>query len=155
MLPQIINFEYKDPVYFPVPCAPGNVSASLICENHSVLVTWSESPTAVNYTVTVTDQDGQTHHCHNDTSSCVVPDLLCGQVYNITVTSHSTTCTGLTSDVYVLKAGVCCQNTHSRCLRKDIKIHFSCFHRFMCSYFTVSVFRMPHQHSELDSCGGC
>ncbi|XP_071348392.1 LOW QUALITY PROTEIN: pneumococcal serine-rich repeat protein-like [Trachinotus anak] len=90
-----------------VACAPQNVSATLLCSNHSALVTWVGSPIVVGYNVTVTGQDGHTHHCHTNTTSCKVPDIHCGESYSITVTPYSKTCTGDPSAVYSFRAGLC------------------------------------------------
>ncbi|XP_018532382.1 mucin-4 isoform X2 [Lates calcarifer] len=90
-----------------VPCAPQNVSATLVCFNHSALVTWVGSSSAVGYNVTLTGQDGHTHHCHTNTTSCQVPDIHCGETYDITVTPYSKTCTGNPSAVYSFIAGLC------------------------------------------------
>ncbi|XP_033507400.2 uncharacterized protein LOC117272533 [Epinephelus lanceolatus] len=90
-----------------VPCAPQNVSATLVCYNHSALVSWVGSPSAVGYNMTATGQDGHTHHCCTNTTSCQLPDIHCGETYDIIVTPYSQTCTGLPSAVYRFKAGLC------------------------------------------------
>uniref|UniRef100_A0A3P8SUH6 Fibronectin type-III domain-containing protein n=1 Tax=Amphiprion percula TaxID=161767 RepID=A0A3P8SUH6_AMPPE len=88
-----------------VPCAPRNVSATLMCSNHSAMVTWVGSPSAVGYNVTATGQDGHTHHCHTNSTHCEVPDIHCGESYSITVTPYSQTCTGNPSAAYSFSAG--------------------------------------------------
>ncbi|KAK5919428.1 hypothetical protein CgunFtcFv8_023324 [Champsocephalus gunnari] len=90
-----------------VPCAPQNVSATLVCFTHSALVWWVGSPSAVGYNVTVKSRDGHAHHCHTNTTSCPLPDIHCGETYNITVTPYSETCTGQQSAAYIFKAGLC------------------------------------------------
>ncbi|KAM7379234.1 hypothetical protein PAMP_004799 [Pampus punctatissimus] len=90
-----------------VPCAPENVSATLVCFNHSALVSWVGSPSAVGYNVTATGQDGHTHHCRTNTTSCQLPDIHCGEIYGITVTPYSESCVGNPSAAYSFKAGLC------------------------------------------------
>nr|XP_019957336.1 PREDICTED: fibronectin-like [Paralichthys olivaceus] len=90
-----------------VPCAPQNVSATLGCFNHSALVTWLGSPSAVGYNVTATAQDGHTHHCHSNTTMCQIPDIHCGETYFIKVTPFSETCTGDHSATLSFSAGLC------------------------------------------------
>ncbi|XP_054624499.1 uncharacterized protein LOC129177418 [Dunckerocampus dactyliophorus] len=90
-----------------VPCAPENISATLVCFNHSALVSWVGSPSAVEYTVTSTGQDGHTHECHTNTTSCKLSHIHCGETYNITVTPHSESCAGHPSQVYTFRAGLC------------------------------------------------
>lgn len=98
---------YGNKCYFifhsPVPCAPRNVSATLVYLTHSALVSWVGS--AVGYNVTLTGQDGHTHHCQTNSSSCEIPDIHCGETYNITVTPFSETCAGHPSEVYTFRAG--------------------------------------------------
>lgn len=89
----------------PVPCAPRNVSTTLVYLTHSALVSWVGSPSAVGYNVTLTGQDGHTHHCQTNSSSCEIPDIHCGETYNITVTPFSETCAGYPSEVYTFRAG--------------------------------------------------
>ncbi|KAI3375007.1 hypothetical protein L3Q82_021535, partial [Scortum barcoo] len=90
-----------------VPCAPENVSTTLVCLNHSVLVTWAGSPIAINYNVTVTGQDGHTQHCQTNTTSCQLPDIYCGETYGIMVSPYSETCAGHPSEVHSFRAGLC------------------------------------------------
>ncbi|XP_039458353.1 fibronectin type III domain-containing protein 7-like [Oreochromis aureus] len=90
-----------------VACAPQNVSTALLCLNHSALVTWVGSPIAIGYNVTATAQDGHTHHCYTNSTSCQVLDIHCGETYSITVTPYSQTCTGNPSAAYSFQAGRC------------------------------------------------
>jgi len=89
----------------PVPCAPQNVSATLVCLDRSALVSWAGSPSAVGYNVTVTGRAAHTHHGHSNTTSSQLPGIHCGDTYGITVTPYSETCTGHTSAVYSFEAG--------------------------------------------------
>ncbi|XP_039670578.1 fibronectin type III domain-containing protein 7-like [Perca fluviatilis] len=84
-----------------------NVSATLVCVNHSALVSWVGSPRDVRYNVTLTGQDGHTQHCHTNTTSCQLFDIDCGETYSITVTPYSKTCRGHPSAVYSFEAGLC------------------------------------------------
>ncbi|XP_056277189.1 fibronectin-like [Pseudoliparis swirei] len=90
-----------------VPCAPQNVSATLVCLDRSALVSWAGSPSAVGYNVTVTGRAAHTHHGHSNTTSSQLPGIHCGDTYGITVTPYSETCTGHTSAVYSFEAGLC------------------------------------------------
>ncbi|KAM9719839.1 uncharacterized protein fndc7rs1 [Menidia menidia] len=90
-----------------VPCAPKNVSTALLCSNHSALVTWTGSPGATGYNVTVTGQDGHTHHCHTSSTSCQIPDVHCGETYSVTATPYSQACAGSPSTTHSFTAGLC------------------------------------------------
>ncbi|XP_057713501.1 fibronectin type III domain-containing protein 7-like [Corythoichthys intestinalis] len=89
------------------PCAPENVSATLVCSNHSALVSWVGSHSAVEYTVTSTGQDAHTHECHTNTTSCQLSNIHCGETYDVVVTPHSESCAGTPSQVYSFQAGLC------------------------------------------------
>ncbi|XP_029687008.1 fibronectin-like [Takifugu rubripes] len=89
------------------PCAPRNVSASQVCLNRSVLVSWVGSPSALWYNVTMIGQDGLKHHCQTNSSTCEIPNIHCGGNYNITVVPHSETCAGQQSDIYEFRTGLC------------------------------------------------
>ncbi|XP_015242186.1 PREDICTED: uncharacterized protein LOC107092315 [Cyprinodon variegatus] len=90
-----------------VPCAPENMSAVTQCSSDSAIITWVSSPSAVGHNVTVTGQDGHTHLCHTNSTSCHVTDLHCGETYSVTVTPYSQTCTGASSSLASFKAGLC------------------------------------------------
>lgn len=97
-----LSFFFSHP---PVPCAPTNVSATLVCLNHSALVSWVGSPSATRYNVTMTGQDGHAHHCSTNSTSCQIPHIHCGETYGIVVTPFSDTCAGNPSAIYSFKAG--------------------------------------------------
>nr|XP_046264816.1 mucin-4-like [Scatophagus argus] len=90
-----------------VPCAPVNVSTTLTCHNRSALISWVRSHSAIGYNVTLTGQDGHTHHCQTNSTSCHLPDIHCGETYSVTVTPYSETCAGHPSTVSSFRAGLC------------------------------------------------
>ncbi|XP_061652447.1 uncharacterized protein LOC133488520 [Phyllopteryx taeniolatus] len=90
-----------------VPCAPENISATLVCFNHSALVSWVGSHNAVEYTVTSIGQNGHRHQFHSNTTRCQLSHIHCGETYDITVTPHSESCAGRPSQVYSFRAGLC------------------------------------------------
>lgn len=81
------------------------MNATLTCLNHSALVSWVGSPSAIRYNVTLTGQDGHVLHCQTNSTSCRIPDIHCGQTYDITVTPYSETCAGHPSAIYTFPAG--------------------------------------------------
>ncbi|KAJ8011603.1 hypothetical protein DPEC_G00059970 [Dallia pectoralis] len=90
-----------------VPCAPQNVSASLVCANHSALITWVGNPRTVSYNVIALGQDGDSQNCQTNGTSCQISNMHCGTIYVITVTPSSRTCSGVTSTAYTFNAGSC------------------------------------------------
>ncbi|KAJ8274470.1 hypothetical protein COCON_G00090950 [Conger conger] len=92
------------------PCAPQNVSASLVCANSTALVTWDGSEGAVAYNATAMGRSGDVRSCRTIDTSCHLQGMQCGQTYDITVTAYSETCGGLQSSAFIFTAGPCPPN---------------------------------------------
>uniref|UniRef100_A0A3Q2E2M1 Fibronectin type-III domain-containing protein n=1 Tax=Cyprinodon variegatus TaxID=28743 RepID=A0A3Q2E2M1_CYPVA len=89
------------------PCAPTNLSASLLCENNTAEVSWEHTPGAVMYSVTATGRNGDRKQCTTNTSSCQLPNMHCAQTYLIVVSPSSNVCKGQDSLTYTYYAGPC------------------------------------------------
>ncbi|XP_041914101.1 uncharacterized protein LOC121678548 [Alosa sapidissima] len=89
------------------PCAPQNVSASLVCAYTSAQVSWVGTPGAVGYNVTAQGRDGDARHCHSSDTSCHLRNMHCAQTYDITVTPFSETCAGFHSTTLTFVTGPC------------------------------------------------
>ncbi|KAL7397583.1 hypothetical protein ABVT39_024505 [Epinephelus coioides] len=89
------------------PCAPMNVSASLVCDNNTAAVSWAHSSGSLSYTVTAQGRDGDTKQCTTNTTSCLLPNMHCAQTYLITVTPFSDRCQGFDSYTHSYVAGPC------------------------------------------------
>ncbi|XP_039902211.1 uncharacterized protein LOC120742836 [Simochromis diagramma] len=89
------------------PCAPVNVSASLLCDNNTAAVSWQHSPSAVSYSVKAVGRDGDLKRCATNSTSCLLPNMHCSQTYIITVTPFSMRCEGRESFPYTYNAGSC------------------------------------------------
>ncbi|KAM7387685.1 hypothetical protein PAMP_023907 [Pampus punctatissimus] len=89
------------------PCAPMNVSASLVCNNNTAAVSWLHSPGAVSYTVTAHGRDGDVKQCTTNSTYCQLPSMHCDQTYVITVTPFSNRCKGSDSYPHTYIAGPC------------------------------------------------
>ncbi|KAJ8384528.1 hypothetical protein AAFF_G00204430 [Aldrovandia affinis] len=102
-----------------VPCAPQNVSASLMCANNTAVVTWAATEGAVNYSVIALGRDGDNKHCHTTDTTCNLPMMHCGQTYLITVTPSSEICSGFPSKAIAYTAGPCPPNHVTVALQCD------------------------------------
>ncbi|XP_047442067.1 uncharacterized protein LOC125008801 [Mugil cephalus] len=89
------------------PCAPMNVSASLVCNNNTAEVSWKPSPGAVSYNVTATARNGDIKRCSTNGTTCQLPNMHCAQTYIITVSPFSKKCKGYDSFPYTYIAGPC------------------------------------------------
>lgn len=91
--------------------------------------------------MTLTGQDGHTHHCKTNSTSCQLPGIHCGETYGITVTPYSETCAGHPSAVYMFRAGEERLETrypYSTCREKNILI-FQLRVRTLKPFFSPSV----------------
>ncbi|CAL8306274.1 unnamed protein product [Lota lota] len=89
------------------PCAPQNISASLVCSGNTGQVSWLASVGAVGYDVTAMGRDGDSKTCTTNTTTCSLPSMRCAQIYTITVTPYSHTCRGSASTPITFTAGPC------------------------------------------------
>ncbi|XP_034066039.1 uncharacterized protein LOC117542456 [Gymnodraco acuticeps] len=89
------------------PCAPMNVSSSLVCDNNTAAVSWQLSPGAVHYNVKAIGRDGDAKECNTNSTSCLIPNMHCAQIYLITVTPFSDGCQGMYSYPHTYIAGPC------------------------------------------------
>ncbi|XP_016319981.1 serine-rich adhesin for platelets-like [Sinocyclocheilus anshuiensis] len=90
------------------PCVPTQVNVSLSCGSDTASVSWAASSGLVSYyTVTAVDDNGQTLTCNSSSTSCDISGLLCGQVYNVSVTAMSVDCTGQRSEVRRINTAPC------------------------------------------------
>lgn len=92
-------------VFPSAPCAPTNVTASLVCENNTAAVSWQHSPGAISYKVVANGRDGDLKQCTTNSTSCHLPNMHCAQTYVITVTPYSAVCKGLDSNPHAYVAG--------------------------------------------------
>ncbi|KAK9519631.1 hypothetical protein VZT92_022346 [Zoarces viviparus] len=89
------------------PCAPKNISASLVCDNNTAVVSWLQSPSAVSYEVMAQGRDGDVKQCTTNDTSCLLPNMHCAQTYVITVIPFSERCKGSDSSPHSYIAGPC------------------------------------------------
>ena len=83
------------------------VVSSLHCENNTALVEWEASSGAESYIVNAIGWEGHVTGCNTTGQECVVPDLMCGYTYNISVTACSNECNVSESDISLLQTGPC------------------------------------------------
>uniref|UniRef100_A0A671TLJ6 Fibronectin type-III domain-containing protein n=1 Tax=Sparus aurata TaxID=8175 RepID=A0A671TLJ6_SPAAU len=94
-------------VFPPGPCAPMNVSASLVCDNNTAAVSWQHSSGAVSYKVLANGRDGDVKECTTNGTSCLLPNMHCAETYVIMVTPFSEYCKGFNSYPHSYIAGPC------------------------------------------------
>lgn len=78
-----------------VPCVPAQVTAEMMCENNTGVVSWEEEEEedgVSSYLVQAHGPDGHRTTCNSTTTSCQIPGMHCGQLYNMTVTALDGRC---------------------------------------------------------------
>ncbi|XP_048395792.2 fibronectin type III domain-containing protein 7-like [Stegostoma tigrinum] len=87
------------------PCPPQNVQADIDAVTASV--TWEPSNLTVSYTATAEGSDGHTATCSTSETNCVIPDLHCSQMYNISVLAFGENCSSIQSSSYAIWTAPC------------------------------------------------
>lgn len=67
-----------------VPCQPQRFSANMDCWTSTGLMSWEEGQGALSYLVQAVGADGYQTQCLSTNTSCSLPSLQCGQLYNLT-----------------------------------------------------------------------
>ncbi|XP_038649438.1 receptor-type tyrosine-protein phosphatase beta-like [Scyliorhinus canicula] len=89
------------------PCAPGVVEAVLQCESNTALVTWEESDGAELYAARAQTDNGHTTWCNTTETHCDLPEMWCGQTYEVTVKALSENCGSNSSHNIQLQTAPC------------------------------------------------
>ncbi|XP_067894181.1 fibronectin type III domain-containing protein 7-like [Heterodontus francisci] len=87
------------------PCPPQNVQAD--CETLTAFVTWEPSNRTVSYTATAEGSDGHTATCTTSETNCLIPDLHCSQIYNISVLALGENCSSIQGSNYEIQTAPC------------------------------------------------
>lgn len=87
------------------PCIPVHVQGYTHCEDSLGSVSWAMSDGAESYMAIATGQDGHTHGCATNTSSCTWDDLHCGEVYTVHVVAMDEMCSSMPSNSTSIRMG--------------------------------------------------
>lgn len=87
------------------PCVPENVQSFTHCENSLGSVSWAKSDGAESYLAIATGEDGHTHVCATNTTSCTWDDLHCGEKYTVHVIANDYMCSSLPSNSTSIRMG--------------------------------------------------
>ncbi|XP_032422074.1 uncharacterized protein LOC116722071 [Xiphophorus hellerii] len=99
--------QSSSPILFPTePCQPVNVSAQTLCESDEVQLSWDQTGSPAQYSVTAKGSLGFTG-VYNTTRRLLSATLPCGQHYNLTVQAQSSDCDSMPSSPFFFKTGPC------------------------------------------------
>ncbi|XP_077060714.1 uncharacterized protein fndc7b [Siphateles boraxobius] len=93
-----------------VPCPPQRVESNLLCSSNSASVQWNPGMGAESYEVHAISTGGQMTGCDTTNTSCVVPNLVCGSIYNISVLAIGHHCNVSKSAITTLHSVPCIPN---------------------------------------------
>ncbi|XP_068446237.1 uncharacterized protein [Clinocottus analis] len=93
-----------------VLCIPQNVTAEMVCSNDTGVVSWEEEEGVSSYMVRAFGPDGQKIQCNSTANSCQLPNMHCGQLYNLTLTAMDGECDN--SNAYLNLQSVPCTPTN-------------------------------------------
>lgn len=88
-----------------MPCPPEDVVSVVNCSTNTALVEWQPSRGADFYIVQAFGVEEDESSCETASQSCVLPDLMCGFTYNISVIAVNSVCNVSRSNVTQLQAG--------------------------------------------------
>lgn len=74
------------------PCIPQKVTAEMVCSNDTGVVSWEEGEGVSSYMVQAFGPNGHKIKCDSTETSCELPNMQCGQLYNLTVTAQDGQC---------------------------------------------------------------
>lgn len=99
----------KKPIFSPTlpsgPCPPTNVEVSLQCNGNMGIVRWTAARNAEMYIATAMGNDGHSHTCTSNGTSCNFKDLHCEENYTITVVIVERGCQSEPSTPVTLRSG--------------------------------------------------
>ena len=87
------------------PCPPEDVVSTVDCSSNTAVVEWQAAAGADSYFVYAIGMEEHVTGCETDSTSCVVPDLMCGFTYNVSVISVSDQCNNTESPVTQMHSG--------------------------------------------------
>ncbi|XP_043080820.1 fibronectin type III domain-containing protein 7-like [Puntigrus tetrazona] len=94
------------------PCMPEITSVSQTNMNSSsVLVSWTSDNTVANYTASLIGLVGDTHVCSSNGSSCLVSNLPCGSIYEVSAIASTSAGESMPSYIVPLETAPCCPDS--------------------------------------------
>lgn len=89
------------------PCVPQHLTVQY--SPSTALLSWDVTKGGTNFSAEAVTLEGLPVTCETSNTSCTLPHLDCGQIYNISVTAHNSVCSDtVTSDP--IKTGQSCDH---------------------------------------------
>lgn len=99
--------ELTDHVSFipPAPCPPTYIRVISSCISNNITVSWQASQGSISYMAVAENAQGRQWSCNTSSTSCQIPELLCGQQYQVYVVGVDEKCNGAKSNPEVIRTG--------------------------------------------------
>lgn len=81
------------------------MKVSSSCGSNSITVSWQPSKGAISYMAVAENAQGLKWSCNTTGTTCQIPNLPCGQDYNIYVSGIDWNCIGAKSQIKIIRAG--------------------------------------------------
>lgn len=89
--------------FSPEPCAPINISVQYNVGAAQVM--WGPARGASSYSVQAVSDQGSAVTCSTNSTRCLLDELQCGRMYNLTVVAHNMACASVASQSQQLMTG--------------------------------------------------
>ncbi|XP_014901851.1 uncharacterized protein fndc7b [Poecilia latipinna] len=100
------------------PCPPTNLVVSSSCTSNNISVSWQDSQGSTSYMAVAENENGRQWSCNTSSSTCQIPELLCGQKYDVYVVGIDSTCFGAKSEIKTIRT--------APCVPENIQTHLDC-----------------------------
>ncbi|XP_029988577.1 fibronectin-like [Sphaeramia orbicularis] len=92
---------------YTAPCVPENIQNYLDCPTGVLNITWESMGYAPHFRASVMSSSGDTTVCKTDQHYCVVPDMQCGQTFDVSVMAQDERCNSSYSPVQQVTTAPC------------------------------------------------
>uniref|UniRef100_A0A3B3BWR1 Fibronectin type-III domain-containing protein n=1 Tax=Oryzias melastigma TaxID=30732 RepID=A0A3B3BWR1_ORYME len=113
--PSPSNFWHK---IITAPCPPTNMRVDSSCASNNITVSWEASQGSVSYMAVAENAKGDQWSCNTSSTTCQIPDLLCGQEYKVFVAGVDQNCFGARSNMKTIHT--------APCVPENIQDHLDC-----------------------------
>ncbi|PWA21255.1 hypothetical protein CCH79_00009504 [Gambusia affinis] len=100
------------------PCPPTNLTVSSSCTSNNISVSWQGSQGSMSYMAVAENENGRQWSCNTSSTTCQIPELLCGQKYDVYVVGIHSTCFGAKSEMKTIRT--------APCVPENIETHLDC-----------------------------
>ncbi|XP_068096197.1 mucin-3B-like [Hyperolius riggenbachi] len=93
--------------FYTVPCQARNISIQVQCGVDHGAISWNAALGGINYTASISAEDGQNSQCNASGLSCLLYGITCGHTYNMTVQSFGSTCSSISTSSQNIQTAPC------------------------------------------------